>query len=148
MAHFDLRGTASKGVGQDRNKGTALVAVQHRLNDMAAIGTQHASIVAHGFTGRALDHHIDHAGGRLAEPGVLTVGTHGTHHVITLFRYADQTGDFLRRVLQIGIQGDHQIAADLIETRHDGGMLAVVTVQQHGNNATPRLFRRGGQHSG
>ena len=53
--HRDLNRPAGKSVRQNRDKRTALMAVEHRVDDMAAIGAQHAAIVAHRFTGGALD---------------------------------------------------------------------------------------------
>lgn len=76
----------------------------------------------------------------------MTVGAHGAHHVIALFRHADQTRDLLRRVLQIGVQRNHQIAGHLVETGHDRRVLAIVAVQQNGDDVAVRLFRRRGQH--
>ncbi|MNG87424.1 hypothetical protein D3C79_462270 [compost metagenome] len=148
VQHVNFSSTTGEGIRQDRDKGAALVAVQHRFDNVAAIGAQHAAIVAHRFTGSALDHHIDDAGGAFTEPGVLTVGAHSADHVVTLFRHPHQPRDLFRRVLQVSIQRDHQIAAHLIETGHDCRVLPIVAVQQYGNDATAGLFGGSGQHIG
>ena len=56
-----LGGVAGKAVGQDRDKGAALSAGQHGVDDAAAIGTQHAAVVAHGNPGGALHSEVDQA---------------------------------------------------------------------------------------
>ena len=60
MVYRDFRGAAGKDVSQDRNKGAALLAMQHGIDDVTAISAEHAAIIAHGFTGRALNQMVDH----------------------------------------------------------------------------------------
>ena len=54
VVHEDFRGVAGKAVGQDRNKGAALTAGKHRIDDGAAVSAQHAAVVGHGHAGGAL----------------------------------------------------------------------------------------------
>jgi hypothetical protein len=42
----------------------------------------------------------------------------------------DQLADFLRRILQVGVQGDDNVAAAVLEARHDGHVLAGVGGKQ------------------
>ena len=148
MHHRDLHRPAGKGVREDRNKRTALVAVEHRVDDMAAIGPQHAAVVTHRFTGGALDQAVDGLRRGFAEEGVLAVLTHGSDHVIALVRFLDQPRDLLRRVLQVGIKGNNQIAGDVAKARHDRRVLAVVAVQQHRHDVAAFGFGRRRQHEG
>lgn len=134
VQHRDLRRFTGKGVRQNRNEGAALVAVKHGVDDVAAIGAQHAAVVAHRFTGGALDQTVDGARRQLTEQAVLAVLPHGADHVVAFVGFGDQTRDLLRRVLQISIQGNHQIARHVAEPGHNRRVLAVVTVEQYGNN--------------
>ncbi len=70
----------------------------------------------------------------LRNKAVLAVLTHGADHVIALIGFRHQARDLLRRVLQIGIQGDDQIARHVAEPGHNRRVLAVVAVEQHGND--------------
>ncbi|EGH28866.1 hypothetical protein PSYJA_07783, partial [Pseudomonas syringae pv. japonica str. M301072] len=42
-----------------------------------------------------------------------------------------QTRDFFRWILQVGIEGDDHVALALLESSHDGGVLTVVSIQDH-----------------
>ena len=71
---------------------------------------------------------------------------HGADHVVAFVGFGDQTRDLFRRVLQISIQGNHQIARHVAEPGHDCRVLAVVTVEQYGNNVAALRLRGVGQH--
>jgi hypothetical protein len=126
--HRDLHRAPGEGIRQDRDKGAALMAVEHGVDDMAAVGAQHAAVVAHRFTGGALDQAVDHLRRAFAEDAVLTVLAHGAHHVVAFIRLRHQARDLFRRVLQVGIKGNNQIAGHMAEAGHDRRVLAVVTV--------------------
>ena len=123
------------------------MAVEHGVDDMAAIGTQHAAVVAHGFTGGSLNQAVNHLRGRFTEDAVLTVLAHGTDHVIAFIGFCHQPRDLFRRVLQVGIEGDDQIAGDMAETGHNRRVLAVVAVQQHRHHVAAFGFGGLGQHA-
>ncbi len=57
--------------------------------------------------------------------------------VVALIELVDQFADLLRRILQVGIQGDHELAARIGQARHHGRVLAEVGVEHH----HPRLLR-------
>ena len=61
-------------------------------------------------------------------------------------RPACGTRDLFRRVLQVSVQGDDQIARDVAKPRHNRRVLAVVAVEQHGNNMAAFGLRGLGQH--
>lgn len=89
----------NRNYGQNRDKGTALMAVQHCFHNMAAVGAQHTAVVAHRFTGGALNQAVDHLRRRFAKHAVLTVLAHGADHVVTFIGFFHQAGDLFRRVL-------------------------------------------------
>ena len=122
------------------------MAMQHGVDNMAAVGAQHAAVIAHRFTGRALDQTVDGARGQLTEQAVLTVLTDRADHVIAFVGFGHQARDLFRRVLQVRVQGDDQIARDVAKPRHNRRVLAVVTVEQHGYDVAAFNLRGFGQH--
>ena len=68
------------------------MAVQHGVDNMAAIGAQHAAVIAHRFAGGALDQAVDGAGSQLAEQAILTILPYRTHHVVPFVGFGDQPG--------------------------------------------------------
>ena len=145
--HRDLHRATGKSIRQNRDKGTALMAVKHRVDNMAAIGAQHAAVIAHRFTGGALNQTIDHPGGAFTEPGILAILTHGTDNVVAFVGLLHQARDLFRRVLQVSIEGDDQVAGDVAKTRHNCRVLAVVAVQQYRNYMAAFGFSGFSQHS-
>ncbi len=61
MDDRQLNGVSGKGIGQNRNKGAALVTVEHRLDDVPTIGAQHAAVIAHRFAGDPLNQPVERA---------------------------------------------------------------------------------------
>lgn len=104
------------------------MAVEHGVDDMAAVSAQHAAVVAHRFAGGALDQAVDHLRRGFTEDAVLTVLADSAHHVVTFISLRHQPRDLLRRVLQVGVEGNNQIAGYMAEAGHDRRVLAVVTV--------------------
>ena len=104
MHHRDLDRATGEGIRQDRDKGAALVAVEHRVDNMAAVSAQHAAVVAHRFAGGALDQAVDHLRRGFTEDAVLTVLADSAHHVVTFISLRHQPRDLLRRVLQVGVK--------------------------------------------
>ena len=69
-----------------------------------------------------------------AQRRVLAVVAHRRDDVITQFGLFDQPRNFFGRVLQVGIEGDDDIALALFETGHDRRVLAVVAVKDDGHH--------------
>ncbi len=131
VMHQNLGGVPGKAVGQNRNKGAALTAGEHGVDDGAAVGAQHAAVVGHCHAGGALHRQVDQARRPATEGRVLAVVTHGRHDVEAQGGLFHQARDLFRRVLQVGVEGDDHLAAALLEAGHDRCMLAVVTVEDH-----------------
>ena len=81
-----------------------------------------------------------------AKQVVLPVGPHAAHHVETLLHGSDQPGDLLGRVLQVGVQGDDDLALGLLKSGHDGGMLAVVAIQENAHHPAVMFAGSGFNH--
>lgn len=56
---------------------------------------------------------------------------HRADYVVPLFSELHQARDFLGGILQIGIEGDDYVALALLESGHNGGVLTVVSIQDH-----------------
>ncbi|VEC84176.1 Uncharacterised protein [Raoultella ornithinolytica] len=106
--HRDFDRPAREGICQNRDKRTAFMAIEHRVDNVAAIGAQHAAVVPHRFTGGALNQAVDHLRRAFTEEGVLAVLPNGTDHVVTFVRLRHQARDLFRWVLQVGIKGNNQ----------------------------------------
>ena len=65
----------------------------------------------------------------LARKTVLALGAHAADGVAALVNFREELGDFLGRILQIGVEGDDDLAARALEGRDDGHVLAVVAVE-------------------
>ncbi|MNN64198.1 hypothetical protein D3C81_1796280 [compost metagenome] len=61
VQHRDLRGFARKGIGENRNERTALVAVQHCIDNVATVGAKHAAVITHRLARSALDQAVNGA---------------------------------------------------------------------------------------
>lgn len=132
-----------EAIGQDRDEGTAFAAGQHRFDDAAPVGAQHAAVVVHGDPGGALHRQV-HQARRPAPPGrVLALGADAADHVVALRGALHQARDFLRRVLQVGIEGDHQVSTGLFEAGEDRRVLAVVAVEDHRHHGAAVAFGGG-----
>jgi hypothetical protein len=65
-----------------------------------------------------------------AEQAVLALAADAADVVVAFAHLGDQLADFLGRVLQVGIQGDDDVAAAVFEAGHDGHVLAGVGAEQ------------------
>src|SRR5258708_26763427 len=63
------------------------------------------------------------------------------HHVVACVDRRDQPGNFLRRILQVGIEGDDNLTARLSEAREDRRVLSEIARQLHDSHA-PFFSRR------
>jgi hypothetical protein len=110
------------------------VAQQHGPDDVAAVGPQHAAVIVHHHAGGLLNGPVDQRRRGSPKQGILPVGTHRAHDVVPLVHGGRQPRNLFRRILQVRIQGDDDLAPDLLETGHDGGMLTVIAVEKDGDD--------------
>jgi hypothetical protein len=66
-----------------------------------------------------------------AQPGVVPQPAHAADVVVAFVHTREQLADLLGRVLQVGIERDHALAAAALEAGDDGEVLPEVAVQQH-----------------
>ena len=69
-----------------------------------------------------------------AKKGVLPILADRAHHVDAPVHLPHQVGNLLRRVLQIGVEGDDDLPPALFQAGEDRGVLAVVAVEQHADD--------------
>ena len=131
VLHHDFGGVLGEGVGQRRNEGVDLLAGVDGVDDVAAVGAQHAALVGHLDAGDAFAQPVHGARGDVAPPAVAALLADAADVVVALVHLGEQLADFLRRVLQVGIQGDDALAAAVFEAGHDRHVLAEVAVEQH-----------------
>src|SRR6185369_2519990 len=108
-----------EGLGQGGNEGGGLLAVVDVVDHVAVVGAQHATVIAHAHPGHLVGGDVHHPGGCLAEEAVLPLQPDGPHHVVPLLDLGNQARNFLRRVLQVGIQCDDDLER-LAKPPHDG----------------------------
>ena len=129
MLDDDLAGVACKSVCQRRDVGAALVAAEYRIDDVAAIGPQHAAVVTDIDAAELAHKSIHQTRGRDAEHRVLTFAAHAAHDIAaTLYRF-EQLRDLFGRILQIRIERHDDIAARGRKAGADRGVLSVIAVQ-------------------
>ncbi len=131
MGYFDLRRMAGKGVAQCRDEGAHLDAAVDRVDDGAVIATQHAPLIGDFHLSRAFPYSVHHAGRRLAPHDIVTVHAHGADVIRAGIHRLDQLDDLLWRILKIGIQSNHVVAARVLEAGEDRHVLAGVARQNH-----------------
>src|SRR5205085_220855 len=103
------------------------------------IAAQHATLVGDADRGGALTQAVHQSRGRLAPQDVLAAPANGADVVGAGVHGGDDPRDLLRRVLQVGVEGDHVGAARLREGGEDRQVLAGVPREQHhpGDVRTP-----------
>jgi hypothetical protein len=62
---------------------------------------------------------------------ILARAAHATDVVVACVHRFEQPADFLRRILQVGVQRHHAFAAHPLESGDDRHVLAVIGVEQH-----------------
>ena len=62
----------------------------------------------------------------------MAISSDGSDHVVAFFDGPNEVRNLLGRILEIGIEGDHDVTASVAEAANDGRMLAVVTIQNDG----------------
>ena len=140
MLHADLGGVARETVGQRGDEGVDGAAPHNRVDDRAAVGAEHATLIRHLDARGPFAHKIDQLRGVGAEKRILPIEPEAAHVVVPRVDLREQLGDFLRRVLQVGIERHNDLAAHALKRRHDRHVLAVVGVEiDHAGDVGPRV---------
>ena len=119
----------AKRVGQRRNEGGLLVAGHHGIDDMAAIGAQHASVVVHRNANDQRGNPVVQARGNTPIGLILPRRAPSADDVVAGGDRFEQPRDLLGRILQVGVEGDDHLAAAFAEPGEQGGMLAEIAGQ-------------------
>ncbi len=142
MEDLNLCRPSGEAIGKNRNKRTVPTAVQHGFHDILMIGTEHAAIVMHHHPGCPLNELVDDPGAQLPETRISPVDTHRADDIVAFPGFLYEKRDRLRRILQVPIEGDHNIASRTGEARQDGTMLAVVAVKENADHLVPIMLCR------
>ena len=124
-------GIAREAVGQRRDEGADFLAAVDRVDDVAVVGAEHAALVGHLDAGDLFAQAVHGARGDMAPHAVAALAADGADVIVALVHLRQQQSGVFRRVLQVGIQRHDALAAALLETGHDGHVLAEIAVEQH-----------------
>ncbi|KAG0161938.1 hypothetical protein DFQ30_004806, partial [Apophysomyces sp. BC1015] len=102
-----------------------------RIDDPAAVRAQHASLVGHFDSRDALAQPVHRGRCLAAEQAVLPLQPDRADVVMAVAHFLDQLADFLRRVLQVRIERDYDVATGLLEAGQDRHVLPIVAIKQH-----------------
>ena len=130
MIHHHLIQPPAHPTGQGGDEAVHLPVEVHVLDHLAAVGLQGAAVVVQGHPGDFADQPVGDHGGQLAvDESVFAVFAPAAHHVEALIHAGQQQRDIRRIILQVGIQGDHNVSAGRMETGAHGGRLAKVAAE-------------------
>src|SRR6266540_582315 len=129
VGHFHFTRVDGEGLRQGRDKGGGLPAAVDVVDDVSVICAKHAAVVAHAHPGHLVGGFVDHPRCRFAEQGILPLLADGPYHVVPIFHLSDQLGDFLRRILEVGVEGDNYFPFAALKGGEDGHVLAEVPVE-------------------
>jgi hypothetical protein len=85
---------------------------------------------------------VDDPGAQLPETRVFPVDTDCAHDIVAFPSFLYQKGDRLWGILQVPIEGDHNVPSGTRKARQDGTMLAVVAVKENADNFVPIMLCR------
>ncbi len=107
----------------------------HVLHHLVAEGAQGAAAVAQMDAAGAGDEPVGHARREAAHQVVLPVLSPAVDHVVPLVQLGQQGGDVGRVVLAVGVEGDDDATAGVVEAGGESGRLAVVAPEANGDDA-------------
>jgi hypothetical protein len=133
VGHGHLGDALGEAVGERGDEARALLAEQHGVHHVPAVGPQHAAVVMELHAGGLAGDGVDDLAGHGAEEAVVLLAAlaPAAHHVEALLHLGHELGDLLGGVLQVGVQGDDDPPLHLGEGPEDGAVLAVVAVELH-----------------
>ena len=116
-------------VGERGHECRLLVAIDHRIDDVPAVRAQHASVIVHRHADDQRGHPVLQARSEFPVRLVMTFLAPSADDVVAFVDRGDQPRNFLRRILQVGVERDDDLAARLLEAREDRRMLSEVARQ-------------------
>ena len=103
-----------------------LLALVDAVHHLPAVGPEHAAVILEfdpGDPGHGAVHKI---GRQAPQPRVQAVLPPAPHGVVALLQLGHELGDVLRQVLEVGVEGDHDLAPGGLKAGKDGLVLAEV----------------------
>ena len=129
MGDLYFCGVCGKSLGKGGDKGGGFLAAIDVVDDVTIVGAQHAAVIAHVHTGHLVGGDVDDTRGGAAEQGVLPFPADRPDHVVPLFHLGDQHGNLFGGVLQVGVEGDDDLSAALLEGGKNRHVLAEIAVE-------------------
>ncbi len=130
VEHIDFRRMVGERVGERRYERADLARGDDRIDDVAAVRTQHATLVGHPDPRDPFPEPVHQPRRRAPPPRVLAGAPHAADVIGAGVHRGEQLADFLGRILQVGIERHDALAAHPLEARENGEVLAVVRVEQ------------------
>jgi hypothetical protein len=87
------------------------------------------TLIAHADARGAFAHRVEQARRLAAEPGILPFLAVAADDIMSGLDFREQLRDFLRRILQVGVERHDHLAARALERRHDRHVLAEIAVE-------------------
>ena len=129
MRDLDLRRVVREGIRERRDVRADFARRGDRADDVAAVRAQHAALIGHLDARDPLAHAVHRPGGDSSPPRILARTPHAADVVVARVHCGEELGDLLGRILQIGVERDHALAARAIETGDDRHVLTVVRIE-------------------
>jgi hypothetical protein len=79
---------------------------------------------------------------QLSETRIFPVDTYGPDNIVAFPGFLYECRDRLRGILQVPIEGDHNVPSGTRKAGQDGTMLAVVAVEENADNFVPIMLCR------
>ena len=105
------------------------------IHDFVAEGAQGTAAVFQVDAAGLGDEPVGHARGEAAHEVVLPVLPPAVDDIVALIQLGQQGRDVGRVVLAVGVEGNDDRAAGVVETGGEGGRLAVVAPEADGDDA-------------
>jgi len=129
MQHVDFGRSVRERVGKRGDERAHLVRRCDRVDDVAAVRAQHAPLVGHANSGDPFAQPVHQPRCIAAPPRILAGATHAADVIGAGVHRCEQLADFLRRILQVGVERHDPCSAHALESGQDGEVLPVVAVE-------------------
>ena len=123
---FDLADAVAAAGGQDGHEAVQFAVELDFVEDLAAVAFHPAVVVVELYARQVADHAVEDAGGIDFVPGVVPDALPAADDVEIFLHLGEKTGDFVRVVLEVGVERHDDLAARGREARRERGGLAEV----------------------
>jgi len=124
-----LAHTKPTGLGQNRHKAVQLAVQPHLVEHLAAIALHAAVVIVEDDPGRDPHHPVERPRRQHLGPGIVADLLPAADHVHALVHSGQEAGDFVGVVLEVGVQGEDQLAAGVGKPSAQGRRLPEVAAE-------------------